>query len=125
MSTHGTAVLERGRAKVLTVTKPAMSNSTVAAMLEPQLTVKEATQQMLTREPKADAERQLQQQLRRELGGPHDFLAIGPGGTIRKVAPTTTLLEIAVPREIKTTNGWEELPVAAYEVQAYMAVGGP
>jgi hypothetical protein len=95
-----------------------------SAVLPGRLTVAQSLGEVRKIPPKDATARRVLQQIERETSGVHDFLALSRTGELVKIDPQkTTLDEIAVPREVRTTTGVEVIPTAAYEVQAYAPVG--
>jgi hypothetical protein len=87
-----------------------MSPWALPASLDRRLSLNQAIRE-LRRQARGDAaEHRLLLQLERELSGPHDFLALGPQGELKKVDPeTTTLGDIAVTREVRTPRGVDKV----------------
>lgn len=108
---------------VVAVKTPLMPRPTSARMAR-HLTLRQSLE-MLRKAPPKDAHAgRILQQLARETSGPHDFLALRPGGEVVKIDPEkTTLGDIAVPRPVRTEDGVETVETAAFEVQAYARVG--
>jgi hypothetical protein len=108
---------------VVAVKTPLMARAT-SVLLPGGLTVAQSLGEVRKIPPKDAAARRVLQQIDRETSGVHDFLAVTRTGELVKIDPKkTTLDEIAIPREVKTTQGVEIQPTAAYEVQAYAPVG--
>jgi hypothetical protein len=118
-----TTLSKRDGQNVLAVTKTAVTEDATSAMLCGNMTLAESVAELARAAPRNERERRVKEQLLRELSGPHDFLVVSQRGELTKADPKTTLSKVAVPREIKTADGWEEIPVAAFEVQAYADVG--
>ena len=94
------------------------------ASLDRRLTLTQAVRELRQTAPGDATDQRLLLQLARELSGPHDFLALGPEGELTKVDPeTTTLGDISVPREVRTSRGIETTLVAGCEIQSYAPVG--
>lgn len=114
--------------------KPEEDGTVVVAMKTPlmpkpttirlpgRLSVRQAVEQLQRETPKDAHAARVQQQLAREMTEVHHFLAVRPAG-VEKVDPQTTIDEIALPREIRSTEGIEVVRVAAFEVQSYAKVG--
>ena len=101
---------------------PLMPRPTTARM-SGRLSLKQAVEQLQRETPKdANAARVLQQ-LTREMSDVHHFLAVTRTGVVKVDPQRTTLDEIAVPREVRTPHGIDEVRVAAFEIQAYAKVG--
>jgi len=109
---------------VLTAVKTPMMPRAATAFLPRTLTLAQALAELRKLPPKDAHGTRVQQQLERETAGKYDFLAVTRTGEIIKVKPTTALQDIVMPREIRTAQGIEEMPTAAFEVQAYAPVGG-
>lgn len=110
---------------VLVAVKTPLMPQATTALLPGGLTLAQALDELRRTPPKDSNGARVLQQLEREtLGRAFDFLALKPTGQVAKVEPSTTLREIAVPREIRTPQGLETIPAAAFEVQAYAPVGG-
>lgn len=119
------ATLARDDDLILTAVKTPMMPRPTTALLPKDLSLAQSLAELCKIPPKdANATRVLQQLEREISGGKYDFLAVTRTGEIVKVQPTTSLQEIAVPREVRTARGLEEIPTAAFEVQAYAPVGG-
>ena len=109
---------------VLVAFKTPMTPRPSTAVLRGNLTLRQSLAELQRMPPKDDAARRLIQQLGRETSGPHDVLVVGPQGELTKVDPDKTKLgDIAISREVRTPRGTEEVPTAAFEVQAYAPVG--
>jgi hypothetical protein len=108
---------------MVAVKTPLMPRATTA-YLSGRLTMAQSLEQLRKVPPKDATATRVLQQLARETSGPHDYLVVNRAGEVVKVDPhKTTLLEVAVPREVKTNRGVETVPTAAFEVQAYAPVG--
>jgi hypothetical protein len=106
---------------VVAVKTPLMPKPTTARLLG-RMSLRQAVDQLQKETPKDAHAARVLQQLAREMTEVHHYLAVRPTG-IEKVDPETTLDQIAVPREVRTTEGIEVVRVAAYEVQSYAKVG--
>lgn len=108
---------------VINVKSPGMPRGTSARMLD-SLTAAQAVAELRRTPPKDANGARVLQQLEREMSVQHDFLVVTSRGAIAKIDPQkTTLRELAVPRELRTSRGLEIVPVVAFEVQAYAPVG--
>jgi hypothetical protein len=123
MSNNGT--LRPAVGEVLLAGKTPTHDQPIVAVLDGDLSVAEAFSWIADEvAPRSDSDRRLQQQLKREMSGSHDFFAMTAGSGMRKVEPKTALRELAVPREITRADGLcEKVPIVAAEVQAYADVG--
>jgi hypothetical protein len=111
-------------AKVLFAVKTPIMPRPTTAFLPRELNLAQAIEQLRAMPPKdANATRVLQQLARETSAGAFDFLALTPTGEMVKVRPTTTLQEIAFPREVRTPTGLKTVPSVGLEVQAYSPVG--
>lgn len=109
---------------VLVAVKTPMMRCATTALLPGRLTLIQSLEEIRKVPPKnTDATRVLQQLQREMSGGAYDFLVVTPTGEIVKALSSTTLEEITVPREIRTSRGLEKIPTAAFEIQAYARVG--
>ncbi|MEO8165746.1 MAG: hypothetical protein ABI619_10160 [Betaproteobacteria bacterium] len=107
---------------VVAVKTPLMPKPTTAR-LPGRLTLRQAVEQLRGEAPKdANATRVLNQ-LDREMSGVHHFLAVTPRGMERVDPQTTTLDDLAIPREIRTHEGIDHVRLAAFEIQSYAKVG--
>ncbi len=110
--------------QVLVAIKTPMMPSATTAFLPASLSLKQVVDAFRQMQPKDDNARRVLQQLERETSASaFDFIIVGAAGVGEKAAPSKLLLEIAVPREVRTARGLELIPVAAVEVQAYAPVG--
>ena len=108
---------------VVAVKTPLMPRASSVAM-EGGLTIRQSVERFRQTPPKDRTAADVVQQLARETGGAHDFLVLTPNGELVKADPdAVTLLEVAVPREVRTPRGVETVPTVAIEVQAYAPVG--
>jgi hypothetical protein len=109
---------------VLVAVKTPMMERGTSALLPRRMSVQEALKALLVTPPKDANSTRVIQQLGREISSTHDFMALNRQGQLVKIDPQrTTLDELAVPREIRTSRGTEIVPVAAFEVQSYAPVG--
>ena len=109
---------------VMVAVRPPMMPRGTSAPMPGHLTAAQAIAELRRIPPKDASAARVLDQLGREMGGPHDFFDVSKGGEGVKINPhKTTLHELAVPREVRTSRGLEKMPVAAFEVQAYAAVG--
>ena len=110
---------------VLTAVKTPMMPRPTTRLLPGDLTLVQSLAELRNIPPKdANAARVLQQLERETSSGKYDFLVVTRTGQIIKAKPRTPLRDIAVPREVHTSRGLEEVSIAAFEVQAYAPVGG-
>jgi hypothetical protein len=107
---------------MLAVKTPMMPRATTT-MLPRRLTVAQAICEVRRTRPRDANATRVVQQLEREMTGTFDYLALNPSGGITKVAPSTTLDSIAVPREVRTPSGPKTVPIVGIEVQSYAPVG--
>lgn len=121
---RNTALLTPSSGDVVTVVKTsALENATTRTFRE-HITVDDTINEILRSQSRNDSDRQVLEQLRREVAGPHDFFAVTQAGQMIKVDPKTRLSEIAVPRELRMPDGgFKLMPTAAFEVQQYAEVG--
>lgn len=110
--------------QVLVAAKTPLMPRPVMARMSSRLKLIEAVEQFKATAPADDPSARVIQQLAREMTAVHHFLAVQPSGLERVDPRKTTLAEIAVPREVKTLKGIEEIPIAAFEIQSYSRVGG-
>ena len=109
---------------VLVAVKTPMMPRATTTLLPGRLTLIQSLEELRKIPPKdANATRILQQLEREMSGGAYDFLAVTPTGEVVTAPPSTTLEEITVPREVRTSRGLEMIPTAAFEIQAYAPVG--
>jgi hypothetical protein len=108
---------------VVAVKTPMMPRPTTARM-PGRLTAAQALEALRKIPPKDATATRVLQQLARETAGQHDFLVVTTTGQTVKIDPHhATIEELAVPREIRVSDGMETVPIAAFEVQAYAPVG--
>ncbi|MBI2479468.1 MAG: hypothetical protein HYV60_12795 [Planctomycetia bacterium] len=96
---------------VAAVKTPLMPKPTTARM-PARLSLRQAIDQLRQETPKDAHAARVIEQLTRATDG------------LQRVDPeTTTLADVAMPREIRTDNGFETIRVAAWELQSYARVG--
>lgn len=107
---------------VLVAVKTPMSRKATTCQMPSHLTLAQAVTKIRETPPRDHQDERNLQLLTREVTGVHDYLAICNGKVV-KVAPQTTISELAEPREIRTARGRELVASASFEVQAYAPVG--
>jgi hypothetical protein len=110
--------------KVLVAAKTPMMPQPTTAYLDGRLTLRQSLRELQQIPPKDAVAQRVVQQLARETSGPHDYLVVTEAGALAKADPEKTVLEeVAIPREVRTARGIENVPTVAYEIQAYAPVG--
>jgi hypothetical protein len=108
---------------VVAVKTPLMPRAT-SLLMDGRMTLRQSVDRLRRTPPKDQAAAEVIQQLDREAAGAHDYLVVTKTGEVRKADPDgTTLVEVAVPREVRTAQGVKTVPTAAIELQAYAPVG--
>ncbi len=85
--------------------------------------LRESVKQLISDAPKDTHAARVITQLIREQSGAHQFLAVKKLGLEQVDPETTTLADIAIPKEVRTEHGIELMRVASVEIQSYARVG--
>lgn len=112
-------------AEILLAAKSPLMRRPVTAFVPGDLPLARAVDSLRERTPAdaVEARRALDQIDRERSAATCHFLVVSPAGHVTVTSPETTLRDIAVARELRTSTGPKPVGVVAVEIQAYAPVG--